>query len=184
MQTRATFIAVALMLWHAGAQGRAQDIDASRTFAALARTVPQVAPDGQVLELRVHWTARPITGQAAGAVKPADSLVLTAQNLSSGFLRRERRPQLSADMLVLVVRAADGRELDWRTTPNPRILRAEIPQPDGRLTGQFFELPDVDLFIAIPRLLDASTVRVYQPRWTGTDYALDIVGDVSLTPQP
>lgn len=184
MQIKGTSIALALLLWYAGAQGHAQGVDAPRTFSALARTVPQAEPDGQVIELRVHWTPAPITGQAAGAARPADTLVLTAQTLSSGFLRRDRRPQLSADMLVLVVRAADGRELDWRTTPNPRILRAETPQPDGRLTGQFFELPDVDLFMAIPRLLDASAVRIYQPRWTGTDYALDIVGDVALTVQP
>lgn len=184
MHSRATSLVVALVLAYAGAQGRAQGVDTSRTFTSLASTVPQVAPDGQVLELRVHWTAAPINGQATGAARPADTLVLTAQTLSSGFLRRERRPQLSADMLVLVVRAADGRELDWRTARNPRILRAETPQPDGRLTGQFFELTDVDLFVAIPRLLDASAVRIYQPRWTGTEYALDIVGDVGLTPQP
>lgn len=161
----------------------AQSVDEPRTFAALTRTVSQIAADGQVLELRVHWAGSTVAGQTAGAALPPP-LALVEQKFSSGFLRRERRPQLSPDMLVIVVRASDGRELDWRTAPNPRVLRAETPGPDGRLSGQFFERQEAELFIAIPRLVEASALRVYQPRWTGTEYALDVVGDVALTPLP
>lgn len=154
-----------------------------RTFSSLTRTVSQRASDGQVLELRVHWIVPSAAAQSAAA-PAAGGFALVEQRLTAGFLRRERRPQLSPDVLVLVVRAADGRELDWRTTPNPRVLRAETPGPDGRLSGQFFELPDVDLFMAIPRLMDASAIRLYQPRWTGTEYALDSLGDVALATLP
>lgn len=184
MHNTANSLAAALLAVCVAVPGYAQGASEPRTFSALTRTVSQLAADGQVLELRVHWT---VPGAAPGQATVLDvsgGFALAEQKRSTGFLRRERRPQLSPDLLVLVVRASDGRELDWRTAPNPRILRAETPQPDGRLTGQVFELPEVDLFVVIPWLAEASAIRVYQPRWTGTEYALDAIGDVALTALP
>ena len=93
MSIRSHAVAVALLISCAVGLAFSQGIDTSRTFTALARAVPQVVSDGQVLELRVHWTVTPANAQVVGAARPADTLTLTAQQPSSGFLRRERRPQ-------------------------------------------------------------------------------------------
>ena len=95
-------------------------------------------------------------------------------------MRRERRPQLSYDRLVVVLRDVEGRELDWRIVQNPAILRAEAPGPDGQLTGQEIELDDVELSIAIPDIATADHVELYRPRWTGTEYTLDSLVQVPL----
>lgn len=98
----------------------------------------------------------------------------------SGALRRERRPQLSYDRLVVVLRDSQGRELDWRLVRNPAILRAEAPGPDGQLTGRVIELDDVELSIAIPNIATADHIELYRPRWTGAEHMLDSLAQVPL----
>jgi hypothetical protein len=142
--------------------------------------VPQAESNGLVTEFRIQWTSTRINGTAAGAPARTHSFELLEAKIAPGRLRRERRPQLSVDQLVVVVQAADGRELDWRLLGNPRIVRAELPGPDGRLGGQILERDAVELAFAIPRIPGARTIRIYQPRWTGTDYILDQIGDVPV----
>jgi len=40
----------------------------------------------------------------------------------------------------------------------------------------------VELSIAIPDVEGADRVVLYQPRWTGTEYLLDVFGQVQLRP--
>ena len=107
---------------------------------------------------------------------------LLEQRVVPGALRRERFPQLSSDRLVVVVRDAAGRELDWRLVPNPGIVRADAPGPDGRLQGGTIEVDSVELSIAIPDVAGADRVYIFRPRWTGTEYLLDPFGQVRLAP--
>ena len=120
-------------------------------------------------------------GASDGATQ---AFTLVDERVVPGGLRRERRPQLSYDRLVVVVRDSAGRELDWRLVPNPAILRAEAPGPDGRLTGRVIELEDVELSIAIPNIVTADHIQVYCPHWTGTRYMLDSLVQVPLRNRP
>ena len=123
----------------------------------------------------------PATPPAAGArTAAAPSMVVVSDQSLPGAVRRERQPQLTTDQLVVVQRDPDGRALDWMMVPDPRLVRAEVPGADGRLTGRIVQRDDTELMVAVTRLPATVTLSIYQPRWTGTEYLLDLVGEVAL----
>ena len=154
---------------------------APRSFHGLVSDVPRARDVQRVRQLRIATVdAEPGAGRAA---QPR-MFALLDQRVVPGALRRERFPQPSYDRLVVVVQDAAGRELDWRLVPNPSILRAEAPGPDGRLQGEIIEVDSVELSIAIPDISGADRVNIYRPRWTGAEYMLDPFGEVRLSPWP
>ena len=158
-----------------------EGLAAPRSFRGLVSDVAQIPDVERVRQLRIATvTAEPVAGAAA---EPR-MFALLEQRVVPGGLRRERFPQLSYDRLVVIVRDAAGRELDWRVVPNPSIVRAEAPGPDGRLRGEIVEVDSVELSIAIPDVAGADRVYIYRPRWTGTEYLLDPFGQVRLAPSP
>ena len=154
---------------------------APRSFRGLVSDVPQARDVQRVRQLRIATV-----GAEPDAVRAAQPrmFALLEQRVVPGALRRERFPQLSYDRLVVVVQDGAGRELDWRLVPNPAILRAESPGPDGRLQGEIIEVDIAELSIAIPDVSGADRVDIYRPRWTGTEYLLDPFGEVRLSPWP
>lgn len=151
----------------------------TRSFQGLRLQVAQTTQMRGVLELRARWS--PVSAQQR-AQQVRDSFVLLDQRAQAGTLRRERRPELSADRLVVISVDSAGRELDWRLVINPRLVRAEVPGPDGRLSGGTFESP-ADLQFAIPDLPQIESVDIYQPVWTADGYVLSPLGTVRLTRQ-
>jgi hypothetical protein len=152
-------------------------------FATLSAEIPQAQANDAVRELRIKWTvARPVAS-AVGAATPAPThtFALVDQRVSRGALPRDRRPELSTDQLVVVVLGVDDVVLDWRLVRNPRLMRAESPGPDGVLSGTTVEFPTAELSVAVVDVSGARTIRIYQPRWTGTEFMLDAVGDLGLT---
>ena len=152
---------------------------APRSFRGLVSDVPQARDVQRVRQLRIATVgAEP---DARSTAQPR-MFALLEQRVVLGSLRRERFPQLSYDRLVVIVQDAAGRELDWRLVPNPGLMRAEAPGPDGRLRGGTIEVDSVELSIAIPDVAGADRVGIFRPRWTGTEYLLDPVGQVRLAP--
>ncbi len=151
-----------------------------RSFRGLVSDVPQARDVERVRQLRIATNVG--ADLDAGAAAQPRMFALLEQRVVPGALRRERFPQLSSDRLVVVVRDAAGRELDWRLVPNPGIVRADAPGPDGRLQGGTIEVDSVELSIAIPDVADADRVYIFRPRWTGTEYLLDPFGQVRLAP--
>lgn len=150
-----------------------------RSFRGLVSDVPQARDIRRIRRLRIATA-----GAEPGAASTAQPrmLALLEQRVVPGSLRRERFPQLSYDRLVVVVQDAAGRELDWRLVPNPGIVRADAPGPDGRLQGGTIEVDGVELSIAIPDVAGADRVYIFRPRWTGAEYLLDPFGQVRLAP--
>ena len=151
---------------------------APRSFRGLVSDVPQAGDVQRVRQLRIATTAG-ADPEAAGSSQPR-MFALLEQRVVPGALRRERFPRLSYDRLVVVVQDAAGRELDWRLAPNPGIVRADAPGPDGRLRGGTIEVDSVELSIAIPDVAGADRVSIFRPRWTGAEYLLDPFGQVRL----
>jgi hypothetical protein len=146
-----------------------------RSFQALTAEVRQTDDMRGVLDLRVRWvaTVRPQGGATS-------TFRLLDRRRESGRLRRERRPELGPDRLVIVSLDAAGRELDWRITRNPRTLRAEVPTETGELTGRVLESDAADFSIAVPDIPGIASVRVYQPRWSGSEYTLEPLGELRI----
>jgi hypothetical protein len=161
----------------------AQTPSPSLSFDALKTSVPQSVDTGSIREL----TVQPSTASSAAAPSGAAAgnavrrtLELTAQRRIMGRLRRERNPQLSDQSLVLIVRDADGRNLSWHIAPNPWIVRAETPDPTGRLTGRILDQREQAASFTVPDIQGARRVTLYQPRWSDGQYVLDAIGDVML----
>ena len=146
-----------------------------RSFRTLTSNVRQVETS-TVRELTIQWTTSPPLQGSQG--KSVDAFALVRQRTTNAGLRRERQPELSADQIVVVVQNAAARDLDWRLTPNPRIVRAETPGADGRLSGQVLERASGELLVTIADVPGADRVRLYRPVWTGQEYSLELLAEV------
>ena len=162
----------------AAACATAQTPPAARPFATLKATVAQVSNGNETRELRIRWTA-PRT-ETAGPRARAGSFTLLGQVRFPGAPRRERQPEPSANDLVIVVQDSAGREIDWRIVPNPRLIRAETPGPDGLLSGRMIERDDVEMLIYIPDVAGADRIQIFSPVWNGKDYTLDPLGQLTI----
>ena len=135
-----------------------------------------------VQEVRVRWDAY-ILGAPPPQVSPdrglaSNVLTLLERRSVSGQLPRQRYPQLSSNQIVVVARSGDGSIADLQIIPDSRVLRAELPGPTGELRGQVLHHASTDLLIVLrddPRIRE---IELYHPRWTGTDYVLEIIGRV------
>ena len=153
-----------------------------RSFRSLVSGVGQVSDAELVRELRIAWSETSPPPGADVAAREPRALALIDQRVVAGRLRRERFPQLSQDRLVVVVQDAAGDELDWRLVPNPALVRAEAPGPDGRLQGRVLELDSVELSIAIPAIQGAHEILLYRPYWNGAEYLLEPFGQIQIQP--
>ena len=144
-----------------------------RTFQELVGNVTQAPGSGRrVREIQVKLTRATATGKAA--------VELVGERVVERGLRRERRPEISPNHLVVVVLNEEDVEIDWRLLLHPGILRAEAPGADGRLRGQVVERDVVDLWIAIPDLPDADRIHIHSPRQVDGKYLLDLIAKVPI----
>jgi hypothetical protein len=127
----------------------------SASFDSLRLRTPQALVMRGVLELRIPLS--PVSAPSSSR-----ALRIVSQRALPGALRRDRRPVLSADHLLAVVVDAQGHELDWRIAADPRVVRVESADGEGRLSGTTISRPDAALVLRIPDLPGAATVRIYQ----------------------
>ncbi|MDO8706571.1 MAG: hypothetical protein Q7J84_16665 [Sulfuricaulis sp.] len=92
----------------------------------------------------------------------------------------ERNPELSEQHLVVVAVDAKGREIARRLVLDPRLLRVETADPSGRLSGEVLYRSDADLSVTFPDRPGMSALKIYQPHWSGTDFALQLLGEATL----
>jgi hypothetical protein len=144
-----------------------------RSFAELrARVARGDSGDGQ--ELQIRWFA------VEGAAQPASDITVLNRRRGIGPLARERDPQLSDDRLVVISTDATGRELDWRIVMDPRLVRAEVPDAQGRLSGRRFMRAEVNLLVAVPDNPEIVRLRIYAPELTADGYVLNLLATVDL----
>jgi hypothetical protein len=146
-----------------------------RAFDELYRSVGQAQADG-VLQLRLRWhTAEP----TANPARTQNRFELIAAEHVPGSLRRDRAPQVSSTSLVAVSLDDAGRELDWRTLIDPRVVRAEA-SAGGQLTGERLYYLEIDVILQVPDLPQTSQVRLYSVRAENGRAVLDPLGTVGV----
>lgn len=163
----------------AAACAAAQPMPAARAFGTLKANVSQVSNGNLTRELRIHWTAPRASTQGASTTSP-NSFKLLGQVRFSGAPRRERQPEPSANDLVIVVQDSSGNDLDWRIIPNPRLIRSEIPDRSGLLSGQLIERDEVELLVYVPDIDGAERIQIFSPVWNGREFTLDPLGQVTI----
>ncbi len=92
----------------------------------------------------------------------------------------ERRPELADGKLLVAGTDETGAILAWSLTTDPRIVRAEVPGADGRLTGRVLYRGSADLLAVLPASSSIVQGAVYQPTWNGSDWLLTLVGTFSV----
>jgi hypothetical protein len=135
-------------------------------------------------EVRVRWEAYP----AASPEKmleprhyiPARFFAVVERRHAAGAMPRQRALELSADQLVIIAIDRLGRDQQRMLLPDPRLLRAEWPNPTGELQGVVLHRAIAEFFVPVLDDPAITELRVYQPRWTGSAFDLDLLGTVRL----
>jgi hypothetical protein len=135
-------------------------------------------------EVRVRWEAYP-TMPSESILEPqryhaASIFALVERRHASGAMPRQRAIELSADQLLIIAVDRLGRDRQRLLLPDPRLLRAEWPDPTGELQGVVLHRAHADFFVPVPDDPAITELRVYHPRWTGQAFDLDLVGTVQL----
>jgi hypothetical protein len=128
----------------------------------------------QSQQLRVLWNASPDLGAATPAFA-----VIERRALTTGPAR-QRNPELSSDQVVVRTYDAGGRLVHTQLVPDPRVVRAEVAQPDGALSGERLNRTATELLLTVPDSPPPREIRLFHPRWTGTAFALEPLGVIPL----
>jgi hypothetical protein len=153
---------------------------------ALGPAVPPVLPapqSGSIREVRVQMSV----GGAASeqqrflSFRPESArMEVRERRTVPGNLPRQRRPELSEDLLVIVAFNTRGEEIYRASQPDPRLLRAETADETGRLTSTLLYRESVDFWFALPDDPDLDKAVFFHPQWTGTVFNLVPLGEVRL----
>jgi hypothetical protein len=151
----------------------------TRILAVIVVSISLAAPVAAsgILELRIELTPS-ASAQRTGS--GSRIVALRSRSVRPGTLRRERRPELGPDQLVIAVFDGNGTQIDWRTMADPRVVRIEAPDANGLLTGQRIVEDSLSFTLRIPDLPGAARVRLYNTEATETGYTLALIGEVGL----
>lgn len=133
--------------------------------------------------LRVSWeadkTALPRPSGAQYRNAPGRVALLGASARRDGALPKQRSAELSPVQVVVVALDAEGRMRWCGLVTDPRLLRAEVPGPDGELTGQVIYRESAEFVVQYPDDELVTEVRLYHPDWDGQKFSLELVGAVA-----
>jgi hypothetical protein len=163
---------------------------AERVRGLLAASGVEVGPAANPLAtarshrtLRVSWEAdkaalpRPAAAQYRNA--PGRVALLSASARREGALPKQRSAELSPTQVVVVALDAEGRMRWCGLVTDPRLLRAEVPGPDGELSGQVIYRESAEFVVQYPDDEAVTEVRLYHPDWDGQKFSLELVGAVA-----
>jgi len=103
-----------------------------------------------------------------------------ARKTLPGTLQRERNPELSEDLVVIVAVNIRGEETYRVSRPDPRLLRAETADDTGLLSSTRLYRENVEFWVALPDDPDLDKILFFHPEWTGAVFNLVPVGEVRL----
>ncbi len=94
--------------------------------------------------------------------------------------RRQRNPQLSSTQLVVIAYDEHESELARVIMPDPRLLRAEEISANGDIGHRTLHRDNADFPVVLPDDANVKVIRIFHPRWTGTEFVLDALGSTLL----
>lgn len=132
--------------------------------AIRAMNASPVRPGAQ--QVRIAW--RTSKGKTA--------MTMLSHRYTSDEVPRQRALELAGDRLLVLGVDTAGVIKFWSVVPDPRVIRAEFPGPNGQLSGQTLQRPNPELLLDLPDDPEIREVRVYVP--ASSD--LRLTGMVSL----
>ena len=134
-------------------------------------------------ELRVSWEANKaaLPGPGAAQYGNAKGRVALAQAAvrREGGLPKRRSAELSPTQVVVVALDAEGRMRWCGLVADPRLLRAEVSDPGGELTGRVIYRDSAEFVLQYPDDETITEIRLYHPDWDGQKFSLALLGAVA-----
>ena len=108
-------------------------------------------------------------------------LFLRQAKISDKGVARQRNLELSTTQ-ILIIALGENKEVLWWTLENdPRILRLETADDDGRLSNNdLVYLNEADLLFSLPADDKIAESRFYHPSWNGKEFALELIGSLNI----
>jgi len=128
-------------------------------------------------ELRITWESETADGLP---VAPAAGFRVVRRVRHSSPFPRPRAFELAEDTLLFAAVDAAGALRGWSLIPDPRILRAEVPGPDGLLTGQVLRVRQSEFLAPIPDDPAVVEVRVLETRRAAGGLQLELVATLGV----
>jgi hypothetical protein len=153
----------------------------STVGVSVGESQPEVSPDHR--KLTVHWESglSPTKTLLNEQPKSPGVLTLTDSTTRPGSALNPRTLELSTTH-ILAIAIDDAQQLVWwNQFPDPRIVRAEVPDANGRQhLGRTLYLSETDFTVAYPNSPAIRELRFYQPLWTSKGFELQLIGSVLL----
>lgn len=147
-------------------------------LVAVAPVWAQQADRSRAIFLRLESgvVGRPAT--ALRATRPAAHTVKVLRQQSHPEpAPRQRHPQLSEDHLVVIAVDRAGEEISRIVILDPRLVRAETIDPQGRFVSRRLYRQQVEFSVTLPDDDRVVRLRLLHPRWTGTEFVLEPLGE-------
>ena len=142
------------------------------------------AQDEPVQEFRISWQradrAPNADLEARGRTTSPERFAVRERLRGVVFAPRQRRPEVAAGQISVVAADAAGKERGRTIVPDPRILRAEIPDGVGRLQSVELLSPSAEFLVALPDAPSIRELQIFEPRWNGSQYELILIGSMEL----
>lgn len=134
-------------------------------------------------ELKLSWAAdrAALPSPAAVQSKNAAGRVALAQASvrREGALPKQRSAELSTTQVVVVALDAEGRMRWCGLVADPRLLRAEVSNPGGEMSGQVLYRESAEFVVDYPDDESITEIRLYHPDWDGQKFSLAPLGAVA-----
>jgi hypothetical protein len=121
---------------------------------------------------------KPLQLQAA----PEQRVRILKRRKTPGAARKRRFPKLSSKYIVVIARNKKGENISQSVLLDPRLIRAEIFSPEsGEIVhSEQIYRDDVDFIVDLPEDAGIHKIQFFHPRWTGTSFELDLIGETVL----
>jgi hypothetical protein len=94
---------------------------------------------------------------------------------------RQRSKKVSEQSLVITALDAQGQEVERYVIPDPRLVRAEDFSPSGTIrAGKNYYRNEAQFSVVIPDDPRIKRLQIFQPHWTGQNFDLECIGEVSV----
>lgn len=90
-----------------------------------------------------------------------------------GTLRKQLSLDQLEDEIFVTAVNANAQLLWWTRMIDPRLLRAEAAEEEGKLRNQLYHRSKVNIFVNAPEDEQITELRFYLPHWTGEKYTLE-----------
>ena len=174
----ACFLALCVVLLYAllgTTSGEAQD--SQRSIGYVLRFMPPAGvstPSG----LPTAGVSTPSGLATSKSRRPIVNIV--RRTIRTGRPPKQRGAQLSRDHIVVVGLDKNGEEISRVVTIDPRLVRAETVDDQGRLISRRFYRRDVQFVVTLGDDVRIVEIKILQPRWTGSKFELDELAKVPL----